>query len=137
MEVRKRKRRLPTMPVTPSDIDRDARDKIRLGYERMPFAVDGRGSLAKRFKEIAGQLMVDQGKDLPAVRLQLVKRFVGCCVLCETIEGQVAAGETVGVSEYSALINSLVRLANRIGLDRIPKNVTPSLDDYLRVEAAE
>ena len=135
--LRKRKRRIPAKPVGVADIDPDARDKIRLGYELMPFAVDGRGSLAKRFKEIACQVMVDQSDDLPAVRLQLVKRFVGVCVLCETIEGQVVAGETVEVTEYSALISALVRLANRIGIDRIPRNVTPNLNDYLRVEAAE
>ena len=137
MEVRKRKRRIPVKPVNPSDFDRDARDRIRLGYELMPYAVDGRSGLAKRYKEIASHLLVDQGYDLSEVRFQLMKRFIGCCVLCKTIEGSVVAGETVEVSEYSALISSLVRLANRIGIDRIPRNVTPTLNDYLRVEAAE
>ena len=38
----------------------------------------------------------------------------------------------VDVSAYSHMSSTLVRLAARIGLKRVPKNVTPDLRDYLQ-----
>ena len=52
------------------------------------------------------------------------------------MEALVVTEQPVDVTEYTQLISSLVRVASRIGLDRIPRNVTPSLKSYL-AEAAE
>ena len=79
---------------------------------------------------------MDQGGDLSESRLQLVRRFAGAAVLAEQIEALIVTEQPVRVEEYAQLISVLVRVAARIGLDRIPKNVTPSLRDYLEEREA-
>ena len=65
------------------------------------------------------------------MRLQPLRRFAASCVLAEQLEASVAAGNQIDINEHAVLVSSLVRVANRIGIDRIPKNVTPSLKEYL------
>jgi hypothetical protein len=40
-------------------------------------------------------------------------------------------GETIDLAEHATLCSSLVRLAQRIGIDRRAKNTTPTLGEYL------
>jgi hypothetical protein len=40
-------------------------------------------------------------------------------------------GEQVDFNEHATLSSTLVRLAAKIGIDRVPKDVTPNLQDYL------
>ena len=99
--------------------------------------VDGRCIYAKRYKEICSQLIEDQGGEgeLSEARLQLVRRFATTCVLAEQLEVRLAVGEKIDVTEHATIVNSLVRIASRIGIDRIPRNITPSLRDYLDARA--
>ena len=54
------------------------------------------------------------------------------CVLAEELEGRLARGEEIDVERHALLCSTLTRLAQRIGIDRRAKNITPSLGDYLR-----
>lgn len=47
------------------------------------------------------------------------------------MESRLANGEQVDINEHATLSSTLVRLAARIGIDRIPRDVTPTLDEYL------
>ena len=50
----------------------------------------------------------------------------------------MARGEPVDIAEHALLSSTLVRLAQRIGLERRTKPVLPTVKDYLEhVEAAE
>ena len=118
-------------PTRASDLSGIKRTRITNGACILPF-VDGRSLLAKRYRDIADQLVADQGGGgLPEARLQLIRRFAGCCVLAEQLEAKLVIEEPIKTEEYSQLISFLVRVASRIGLDRIPRNVTPALRDYL------
>jgi N6-adenosine-specific RNA methylase IME4 len=66
------------------------------------------------------------------VRMQLIRRFASGAVLAEELEARLARGEAVDIADHALLSSTLVRLAQRIGINRAAKDLTPSLDDYLR-----
>jgi hypothetical protein len=53
-------------------------------------------------------------------------------VLAEALEARLARGENVDISEYALLSSTLVRLANRIGIERVARDISPTLSDILR-----
>ena len=60
------------------------------------------------------------------------------CVLAEDLEGRLARGEEIDVERHALLCSTLTRLAQRIGIDRRARNVTPTVKDYLeQIEVAE
>jgi hypothetical protein len=102
--------------------------------------VDGRTVLGRRFRDIAEALMVDQGgaDRLSEARIQLIRRFAAAACLAEQMESKLVRGEQIDLQEHATLCSSLVRLGQRIGIDRRAKNITPSLAEYLTPqEAAE
>jgi hypothetical protein len=107
--------------------------------------LDGDGSLriARRFREIVEAVTADQGgaELCSESRLQLIRRFSAACVLAEQLESRLASGEQIDVAEHALLCSTLTRLSSRIGIDRVPREVTPDPLDYAReydsAEAAE
>ena len=67
------------------------------------------------------------------IRISLVRRFAALSVLLEEQEIKIANGEPIDVGAYSHMSSTLVRLAQRIGLKRAARDVTPtpSVADYL------
>ena len=51
--------------------------------------------------------------------------------MAEQIEARAVEGQQVDITEYSLLTSSLVRIARIIGTSRIPREIVPSLDQYL------
>jgi hypothetical protein len=67
-----------------------------------------------------------------------VRRFAATAVLAEATEARLVNGERIDITEFSQLSSTLVRLSSRIGLDRVPKDITPAtLEDYIRARKAE
>src|SRR5262245_46450255 len=95
--------------------------------------VDGRTVIYRRFRDIASQVALDQGglDVLSEARLQLVRRFAATAVLAEQLEAALANGEEIDIERHALLCSTLTRLAQRIGIDRRARNVTPTLRDYL------
>ena len=114
-----------------------ARSRVSNGHDLLP-GIDGRSTVARRYRDIVGAILVDQGgADLCSEsRLQLIRRFAAAAVLAEQLESRLANGEQIQIAEHAALSSTLVRLASRIGIDRVTRDVTPSLGDLLR-EAAD
>jgi hypothetical protein len=100
---------------------------------------DGRSALARRFKDIASQILADQGgaDQCSESRLQLVRRFAAAAVLAERMEARLANGEEIDITQHGLLCSTLVRIAQRIGINRVPKNVMPHLHDYLEARATD
>jgi hypothetical protein len=100
--------------------------------------VDGRSALARRFRDIVAQLAADQGgaDRLSEARLQLLRRFAAAAVLAEELEGKLARGQTIDLAEHALLSSTLVRIAQRIGIDRRAKTI-PSLNEYLASKQKE
>ena len=99
--------------------------------------LDGRSAMARRFKDITSAVVTDQGgvDQCSESRLQLIRRFSAAAVLAEQMEARLANGEEINIAEHSLLCSTLVRIAQRIGINRRLKNVTPHLHDYLEAHA--
>jgi hypothetical protein len=95
--------------------------------------VDGRSVVARRYRDIMGAVISDQGgaEHLSEAQLQLIRRFSAASMLPSRSRRALAQGVQVNIQEYSVLVSTIVRVAQRIGIERRAKNVTPSLKQYL------
>jgi hypothetical protein len=109
------------------------RSAVTNGRDVLP-GVDGRTLIARRYHDIMSAILIDQGGEdrCSESRKQLIRRFTAAAVLAEQMEARLVSGEQVDVQEHALLTSSLVRVAQRIGINRIPRNLAPTLDDYLR-----
>lgn len=94
---------------------------------------DKRTAAARRFRDVAGALISDQGGETKCseARLQIIRRLAGVSVLAEQVEVKIVGGEAVAVDDYCALASTAVRLIQRLGIDRKSKNVVPTLREYI------
>lgn len=102
------------------------------GRRLLPMA-DGRGAIYRRYKTIARQIAVDQGniERISSTKVSLIKRFAAASILAEALEAKIIAGKDVSITEHAQLSSTLVRLAQRIGINRVARDITPSLGEYL------
>jgi hypothetical protein len=98
--------------------------------------VDGRSVIARRYRDITRAILVDQGgvDQCSESRQQLVRRFAAAAVLAEQLESRLANGEQIDVSEHALLCSTLTRLAQRIGINRIPHDPM-TFRERLEIEA--
>jgi hypothetical protein len=101
--------------------------------------VDGRSLIARRYRDICSAVTTDQGgaDHCAEARLQLIRRFAACAVLAESLEARLANGESIDITEHALLTSSMVRVAQRLGIDRRVRDITPTLDQYLPREEPE
>jgi hypothetical protein len=109
------------------------RSRISNGKEILP-GIDQRLAIARRYRDLVAQIVIDQGgvDRCSETRMQLIRRFASGAVLAEELEARLARGENVDISEYALLSSTLVRLANRIGIERVARDISPTLSDILR-----
>ncbi len=115
-----------------------ARARVSNGRDVLP-NVDGRSLIARRYRDIADAILVDQGgaARCSESRVQLVRRFAAASVLAEQLEARLANGEQIDIAEHATLSSTLVRLAQRIGIDRVARDVGGlSIGDIMRAAAA-
>lgn len=101
-------------------------------------SIDGRGMIARKYRDLCLAIIQDQGgpERCTEVRLQLIRRFAAAGVLAEALEAAMADGDQIDIGQHALLTSSLVRLASRLGLDRKAKTInTPALKDYLNRKA--
>lgn len=110
----------------------EAKSRVSNGSDVLP-NVDGRTVLARRYRDIAGALVADAGGQdkCSETKIQLIRRFSAAAVLAESMEARLANGEQINIGEHALLSSTLVRIAQRIGINRLPKNLTPDLGDYI------
>ena len=108
------------------------RSKVSNGNDLLP-NIDGRSLIARRYRDITSAIYQDQGgiDHLSEARQQLIRRFAAACVLAEEKEAALARGETIDIAEHALLVSTAVRVANRIGIDRRSRIVSPTLKDYI------
>jgi hypothetical protein len=112
------------------------RSRITNGRDLLP-DIDGRGAVARRFRDIVSAILVDQGgvDQCSESRKQLIRRFAAAAVIAEQMESRLANGEQISITEHAQLASTLVRIAQRIEINRRANDITPALPDYL--DAAE
>ena len=87
--------------------------------------LDGRSQGARRFRDIVSQIALDLGglDSLSEAKVQLCKRFAAASVLSERMESKLANGGAIDITEHGQLCSTLVRIANHIGVERVPKDI--------------
>ena len=101
--------------------------------------IDQRSAVARRYRDLVAAAAADMGgvDRCSEARLQLIRRFAALSVQAEAMEAQLANGADIDITEYSQLTSTLVRVVTRLGINRIARNVTPALRDYLEERASE
>lgn len=114
----------------------EAKSRVSNGSDVLP-GVDGRSRVARRYRDISAAIAVDQGgaHHISETKHQLIRRFAAAAVLAEAMEAQLANGEPIDIGEHALLTSTLVRIAQRIGIDRRAKNIVPDLRDYIEGHA--
>lgn len=95
-------------------------------------SLDQRTGAAKRVRELAGAITSDLGGDITAAQSVLVQRASIMAAIIEDQEARFARGEPIDIGPYTTLVNSLRRVLADLGLKRIAKDATLTLDQYVR-----
>jgi hypothetical protein len=113
----------------------NARSKLTNGTRGMVLpGVDQRSAIARRFRDVMCSVISDAGgiDRLSEAKLQLIRRFSALVVQAETMEAAFVEGKPFDFDAHARISSTLVRLATRIGLKRAIKDITPSVEDYVR-----
>jgi hypothetical protein len=96
--------------------------------------VDQRSAIARRFRDVIAAVVSDLGgaANTTEMRLHLVRRFAALVVQAEAMEARLVEGEQIDASAHAHISSTLMRLAARIGLKRVSRDVTPDPLDYAR-----
>ena len=123
---------MPAVSATTEARKSHAKSRISNGRDVLP-NVDGRSLIARRYRDICAALIADSAgiERCSEARLQLIRRFAASSVLAEQLEAELANGEEIDIPQHALLCSSLVRLSTRIGINRVAKNIVPTLEQYL------
>ena len=124
-----------------SVFDRTNRARITNGRTLLP-NVDGRSAWARRFRDVVHLYASDQGGDdnLSEGRRSLIRRCACLQTELEILETKfaLAGGADAGdLDLYQRASANLRRLLEAIGLDRQPRDITPSLQEYIDSKAVD
>jgi hypothetical protein len=97
--------------------------------------VDGRSTMARRFREIVSGIEADLGGDLTEAQRALLARAATLAVWAEEREAELAKGEEFDAQAYATVANAMRRLLSDLGLHRVSRDVTPDLQTYIRGQA--
>ena len=118
------------LSLTSEAIDQTLKGKSAISNGTRLFidGLDGRSALARRYRDLGGADVISEAQRA------IIRRAASLCVWCEAVEVRLAAGEEIEITPYTTAANSLRRLLVDIGLERRARDVTPSLDAYLRAK---
>jgi hypothetical protein len=94
--------------------------------------VDGRSKVARRYRDVYGQLVSDLGGDPSEAQNQVARRAATLAAWCEQQEALFVLGREFDITAYGTAANNLRRLLCTIGLERRAKDITPTIASYLR-----
>jgi hypothetical protein len=115
-------------------VARPAASRSAVSNGRRLFAEgDGRGPWARRFRDIVELHADDLGglTFMSEAQMSLIRRAACIEVELEKLEGELANGGDVNLDVYGRSANSLRRILESLGIERVAKNVTPSLADII------
>ena len=125
-----------TAVATPSPT---TRSRLTNGRDLFLGDIDGRSREARRYRDVYVALVAHLGGDdvVTEPRRHLAKRASALVVWCETEEAKLATSDDLDIGTYTTAINALRRLLGDLGLERVARDVTPPLSDYLKAKAEE
>jgi hypothetical protein len=111
----------------------NARSRVSNGKDILAGITDWRSQIARRYTDLVAIVCADQGgaDRMSEAKMQLARRFAALAVQAEQLESRLANGEDIDVTAYSQLTSTLVRVISRLGIERVAREVTPSVADYI------
>lgn len=99
--------------------------------------IDARSAPARRYRDVSDAIAQDLGGHnfLTQSQLHLIRSAAGLVVLREHLDAQVLSDERIDTTEYTRIVNSLRRVLTTLGLERMPRDVTPDLNSYIAKKA--
>lgn len=74
---------------------------------------------------------------MSTVEQHLVEAFAGAAVHVHDLNARLLRGDKVDILAHSQAVSMMVRVASRIGLKRVARDITPTLADIAREIDAE
>jgi hypothetical protein len=133
--------RANTVEVNP----KKGRSRLTNGRVLLP-GVDGRSTWARLLRDVVSAMYAHLGgEDLASEPQRMLVRRVACfeaelCHLEFAFAQARAEGRTPEAADldlYSRMSSAQRRLLEAVGLDRVPKDVTPSLSEYIAQKGRE
>jgi len=117
---------------------KNGRSRVTNHRDLLPHIADGRQTQARRFRDLVRAFISDAGgiENCSEVKLGLARRLAAATVLSEDIEAKAVNGEPIDVGTFCQLASTTVRLATRLGVERVARDCGPTLADIIR-EAEE
>jgi hypothetical protein len=112
------------------------RSRVSNGSSTFLDGADGRSALARRYKDLLGEMIRDMGGDPTAAQAAIARRAATLCVWCERSEAAMAAGDEIDIGTFATTANAMRRLLVDLGLERKAKDISPTLASYLALKAA-
>ncbi len=94
---------------------------------------DGKSVWARRHRDLVSMHVADMGgaNFLSEAQISLVKRAATIEVELEGLEGKLSKGEDIDLDAFTRAAGHLRRILETLGIKRAPRDVTPSLAEYL------
>jgi len=94
----------------------------------------GTSSAARRFRDLVNAFITDSGgvDQCSEIRLSLLRRLAATTVQSELLEARMVNGEQVDIGLLCQLASTAVRLSTRVGIERVARQVGPSLAEAIR-----
>jgi hypothetical protein len=101
--------------------------------------LDGRTNAAKLLDRLVVEIESDLGgrDQLSTIERALIEAFAGAAVTLQHLNTQLALGQQIDLSEHSAAVGAMVRVASRLGLQRRAREAVPNPLQYARQYASE
>jgi hypothetical protein len=96
--------------------------------------LDRRTAAYRRTVDLIEAMEADAGGHdrLSTGERQLIRRIALACTLAEHLEARWLSGEQIDPALYCTIANAQKRLLEVVGLRRVPRQVTPTLEEYAR-----
>ncbi len=113
-----------------------------MGALRLPSLadLDRRTAPAKRARELIEAIEGDLGgaDRLSSVQRQLIRRLAMMLLWCESEDADALGGQrALDAERYGRVASHARRIAETLGVERVLKDVTPTLSEYLDAKARE
>jgi hypothetical protein len=114
------------------------KSKVTNGRRIFAIGGDGRGAWTRRWRDLVELHVSDCGgaAAISEAVLSLCRRVAAIEVQLEQMEACMSEGDLkVDLDLYNRLAGNLRRMLETIGLQRVSRDVTPSLSSYLQAKA--
>jgi hypothetical protein len=98
--------------------------------------IDKTSGPARFFERMVREIESDLGgrRQLSRIQGELIRAFAGAATTLQYLNLQVALGETseIDLSGYATIASTMLRIGSRLGLHRVPRDITPDPLNYAK-----